>query len=378
MTANAIAAMDEAFRVVGNPSSIHSAGRAARRRVEESRETVALAIGSHPSEVVFTSGGTEADNLAVKGIWLQQRARDPRRTRLLISAVEHHAVLDSAHWLRDAEGAVVEEIPVDRHGVVRVDALSALVERDPGSVALISVMWANNEVGSLQPIPEIVALADEHGLLVHSDAVQAFASESVDFAASGLAALTVSSHKCGGPVGIGALVVRRDITPIPVLHGGGQERDIRSGTLAMPLIVGMAASFRDGIADLEAQRLVVASLRDHLVGRVLGLGLGAVLRGHPTKRLPGNAHFTFEGCEGDALLMLLDAAGFQVSTGSACSAGVPQASHVLLAMGVSDAEARGAVRFSIGRTTTLDEVDALVDALPAVVARVRQAGLMLR
>lgn len=378
MTVGVIAAMDTAFRVVGNASAVHSAGRTARRLVEESRETIAAAIGCRPAEVVFTSGGTEADNLAIKGMWHQRRAQDPARTRLLVSAVEHHAVLDSALWLQAAEGAVVETIPVDANGELRLDALRELIEADPASVALVSVMWANNEVGTLQPIAGVVAIANEYGIPVHSDAVQAIGSESVDFAASGLSALTVSAHKSGGPIGIGALVVRREITPIPLLHGGGQERDIRSGTIPMPLIVGMATSFREAVTGLDDHRRALAGLRDALVDGVLSLDLGATLRGHATKRLPGNAHFTFEGCEGDALLMLLDAAGVQVSMGSACSAGVPQASHVLLAMGLDDMTARGAVRFSLGRTSDLADVEAALVALPDAVTRARRAGLMVR
>ena len=378
MTPQVISAMDGAFRVVGNPSSVHSAGRTARRLVEESRETVAAAIGCHPAGVVFTSGGTEADNLAIKGLWLQRHAADPRRNRLLVGAVEHHAVLDAAHWMAVGEGAVLEEIPVDDFGVLRVDALRAIIERDPASVALISVMWANNEVGSLQPLAAVVALAAEFEIPVHSDAVQVIGAVPVDFRASGLAAMTVSAHKYGGPMGIGALVLQREVTPIPLLHGGGQERDIRSGTIPMPLIVGMAAAFADAVAELDAHHARISALRDDLVERVLELDVGAVLRGHPTQRLPGNAHFTFTGCEGDALLMLMDASGVQVSTGSACSAGIPQPSHVLLAMGLDGATARGALRFSLGRTSTSEDVDAVIAVLPGVVERARKAGLINR
>ncbi len=378
MTSPVINAMDAAFRVVGNPSSVHSAGRTARRLVEEAREAVAAAVGCHPAEVVFTSGGTEADNLAIKGLWLQQQARHPHRSRLLVSSVEHHAVLDSANWMAAGEGALLEQIPVDEFGVLRMDALSAMIERDPASVALISVMWANNEVGSLQPLAEVVALAAQYGIPVHSDAVQVIGAVPVDFRASGLAAMTVSAHKCGGPMGIGALVLQRDVTPIPVLHGGGQERDIRSGTIPMPLIVGMAAAFEGAVAELDSHCARISSLRDDLVARVLALEVGAALRGHPTRRLPGNAHFTFSGCEGDALLMLMDAGGVQVSTGSACSAGIPQASHVLLAMGLDAATARGALRFSLGRTSTMADVDAVVGLLPEVVERARKAGMINR
>ena len=366
-------AMAGALRVLGNPSSIHGPGRDARRMVEEARESIAARLGCRPSEVVFTSGGTEADNLAIKGLWWARHGADPRRTRILVSAIEHHAVLEPAEWMRDAQGAVLEYIPVDAVGRLDLDALEAMVSRDPDSVALISVMWANNEVGTLQPIADVVAIAARHGIPVHSDAVQAAGYLDVDFAATDLHAMTVSAHKLGGPVGVGALALRRDLTPVPVLHGGGQERDVRSGTIAMPLIAGMAAAYayRPDVAR-------IAALRDRLVAGVLDLDLGATLQGHPTERLPGNAHFTVAGCEGDALLMLLDTAGVAVSTGSACSAGIPQASHVLLAMGVSESTARGAIRCTLGRTTTDADVDALLEALPDAVTRARRAGMMLR
>lgn len=373
MTDAVAEALASAQRVVGNASSIHGAGRAARRVVEESREVLAHRLGARPGEIVFTSGGTEADNLAVKGLWWARHAEDSRRTRLLVSAIEHHAVLEPAEWMRDAQGAMLETLPVDRHGVLDVAALEAAIERDPASVAVISVMWANNEVGSLQPIDAVVAVAARHGIPVHSDAVQAAGVLPIDFGASGLHAMTVSAHKLGGPVGVGALVLRRDVTPVPVLHGGGQERDVRSGTFAMPLIAGMAAAYRDA-PDVAR----IGALRDRLLRGVAALGVGASLRGHPEHRLPGNAHFTFGGCEGDALLMLLDTAGIAVSTGSACSAGIPQASHVLLAMGLTEPEARGAIRCTLGRTTTEDDVDALLAALPDAVARARRAGLMPR
>lgn len=377
MVQASIDAMDAAFRIVGNASALHSAGREARRIVEESRELIAAAVGCLPGEVVFTSGGTEADNLAVKGLFWLRNSADTPRPRILVSAIEHHAVLDPALWLARSQGAVLDEIPVDANGVVDVEALRALITQDPSGVALISVMWANNEVGSLQPIDEVVAIAREFGIPVHSDAVQTLGSEPLRFTASGLAAMTISAHKVAGPIGIGALILQRDLKPVPVLHGGGQEREIRSGTIAMPLIAGMAAAVESVVAATDRGPRI-AALRDRLISGVLGLGVGAVLRGHPTRRLPGNAHFTFEGCEGDALLMLLDAAGVQVSTGSACTAGIPQPSHVLLAMGVPDAAARGALRFSLGGSTTQADVDAAIAALPGAVERARRAGMMRR
>lgn len=378
MVQASIDAMDAAFRVVGNASALHSAGRKARRVVEESRERIAEAVGALPGEVVFTSGGTEADNLAVKGLFWARRSADAGRGCVLVSAIEHHAVLDPALWLARSEGAQLEELAVNGAGVLDVSALRERIERDPGSVALVSVMWANNEVGSLQPIADVVALARQYGIPVHSDAVQALGAVPVHFHDSGLAAMTISAHKVGGPVGVGALILERDLKPTPVLHGGGQEREVRSGTIPMPLIAGMAAAIEQAVADREVSTARVRGLRERFVREVLALDLGAELRGHPTERLPGNAHFTFAGCEGDALLMLLDAADVQVSTGSACTAGIPQPSHVLLAMGIPESSARGALRFSLGRSTTDADVDAALAALPGAVERARRAGMIRR
>ncbi len=373
----AASAVVDAMRSTGNPSSLHASGRQARKLVEQSRETLAAVLGARPGEVVFTSGGTEADNLAVKGLFWSRRAADPRRTRVLASAVEHHAVLDPVQWLAEHEGAEVEWLPVDRLGRVDLDALAASLARDPGSVGLVSVMWANNEVGTVQPIAEVVRLAHEAGVPVHSDAVQAFGALEVDVAAVPVDALTVSAHKIGGPTGVGALVLARGLDPVPLLHGGGQERG-RSGTLDAPGAAGFAAAAQVVVDEREERADAVAALRDELILRVLDVVPEAILNGDPDPagRLPGNAHFSFPGCEGDALLMLLDARGVECSTGSACTAGVPEPSHVLLAMGAPPEQARGSLRFSLGHTSTMDDVDALTDALPAAVARARRAGLV--
>lgn len=378
MREGVVDAMNRVFGVVGNASALHAGGREARRVVEESREVVASALGCLPGEVVFTSGGSEADNAAVKGLFWSRHASNPKRQRVLVSAIEHHAVLDSALWLQRTQGAVVEELPVDRLGVLDIEALRSTVEGDPESVALVSVMWANNEVGSVQPIADVVAICAVHGIPVHSDAVQAFGAVPINFGASGLHALTVSAHKYGGPIGVGALILQRQLKPTPVLHGGGQERDIRSGTIPMPLIAGMAAAFREAAQDLDGHSSELLRLRDRLIAGIRSIDPSAELRGHPTHRLPGNVHFTFAGCDGDALLMLFDAEGIQVSTGSACTAGIPQASHVLLAMGIDDATARGALRFSLGRDTTDTDIDAVLAALPGVLDRARRAGLVRR
>lgn len=372
----ALEAMTRELTRTGNPSSLHAAGRRARRTVEDAREAIAVAAGAHPSEVIFTSGGTESDNLAVKGLYWARRDADPRRTRVLCSAVEHHAVLDAVEWLETHEGAHVDWLPVDAEGVVRMDAVRAALAEDPDSVALVTVMWANNEVGAIQPVQEIAALAHEHGIPVHSDAVQAFGSLPVDFRASGLDAVSISAHKIGGPVGVGALLLGRGVKLTPVQHGGGQERDVRSGTLDTAAISAFAAAANAAGEHLEEESGRVAALRDRLIHGVLSAVPEAVLRGPDGPgRLPGNAHFTFPGCEGDSLLFLLDLAGVQSSTGSACTAGVPRPSHVLLAMGLDEDTARGAQRFSLGHTSTDADVEALLAALPDAYARARQAGM---
>jgi cysteine desulfurase len=372
----ALAAMTEELAQLGNPSSLHNAGRRARRVVEESRELIAEAYGARPSEVVFTSGGTEADNLAVKGLYWARRGADPARTRVLATATEHHAVLDSVGWLTEHEGAEADWLAVQPSGVVSPSTLADAIERDPPSVAVISIMWANNEVGSVQPIAELSALAAGYQIPFHSDAVQAAGQLPVSLAATGATALTITAHKIGGPVGVGALLLAKGAQPVPVLHGGGQERDVRSGTLDVPAIRAFAAAVQvatEHRAD-EAKRL--AALRDDLIAQVRAAVPDVVLNGAPPGpgRLPGNAHFSFPGCEGDALLMLLDARGIACSTGSACTAGVAQPSHVLLAMGADDARARGSLRFSLGHSSEQADVDALGTVIGEVVERARRAA----
>ena len=372
----ALAAMTAELAELGNPSSLHNAGRRARRVVEESRELIAEAYGARPSEVVFTGGGTEADNLAVKGLYWARRAEDAARRRVLATATEHHAVLDSVRWLAEHEGAEADWLPVQPTGVVSPAMLAEAIERDPASVAVISIMWANNEVGTVQPIAELAELAAEHQIPFHSDAVQAAGQLPVSLAESGATALTITAHKIGGPVGVGALLLAKGSEPVPVLHGGGQERDVRSGTLDVPAIRAFAMAVQAATerrAD-EAKRL--AWLRDDLIAQILAAVPDAVLNGPPPGpgRLPGNAHFSFPGCEGDALLMLLDARGIACSTGSACTAGVAQPSHVLLAMGADEARARGSLRFSLGHSSQQSDVDALGAAIGEAVERARRAS----
>ena len=362
----------------GNASSLHGPGRAARRTIEESRESLAAGLGALPSDVVLTAGGTEADNLAITGLFRARHTADPRRRRVLVSSVEHHAVLDPARHLVP-EGAEVVLLPVDADGVVDVAALEAEIAQHAEEIALVSVMWANNEIGTVEPVGAVVDAAREHGIPVHADAVQAVAHLGVDFAASGLDAMTVSGHKIGGPVGIGALLVRRGLTLEAVLHGGGQERGMRSGTLDVAATRAFAVALEHAVADRPAEAVRLAGLRDRLLAGVTRAVPDAVVRGphgpDRAARLPANAHVTLPGCEGDSLIYLLDSAGIACSTGSACQAGVPQASHVLLACGLDERTARGALRFSLGRTSTEQDVEALLAALPAVVDRARAAGL---
>lgn len=389
----------DALSVVGNPASIHSQGQLAKRHLEEAREKVAASVQSDPIEVVFTSGGTEAVNLGIKGLYWKRQQGASRR-RILIPGGEHHATIDAAEWLAKHEGAEIEWLPIDERGLLSPETVRAALERDADSVALLSVIWANNEVGTIQPVAEIVAVATEFGVPVHSDAVAAYGYLPIDFHGSGLAALSISAHKIGGPVGIGALVLSRTADVVPLIHGGGQQRG-RSGTqdVAGAVAFGVAADL--ATATIGPFTAGLRELRDRLIEGVETAVPAAILRGAvpggaavggvadgtateadgqdvsvaPDPRLAGNAHFTFPGCEGDSLLFLLDVAGVSVSTGSACTAGVPEASHVLTAMGLSEADARGALRITLGHGTSAADVDAFVAALPAAYAQAAKAGL---
>ncbi|RPF25762.1 cysteine desulfurase family protein [Georgenia muralis] len=364
----------EELAQLGNPSSLHSAGRDARRRLEEAREQLAAALGAHPGEVVFTSGGTEADNLAVKGAWWARRAD---RDALAVSAVEHHAVLEAAAWLAAHEHAQVDLLPVGPDGVLDLGAAEDVLARRAGRVALVSVMWANNETGVVQPVPGVVQLARRHGAAVHTDAVQAVGHVPVDFAAGGPDALTLSGHKLGAPVGTGALLARRELALAPVEHGGGQERGVRSGTIAVAGARALALAVELAVAEVADEGRRLRALRDRLATGVLATVPGARLTGpppgSPDPRLPGTVHVTVDGADADALLLGLDLAGVAASSGSACRAGVQEASHVLLAMGRDEDTARSALRLSLGRTSTDADVDAVLAALPSVVDGARRA-----
>jgi len=387
MLPEAIEALTAALAVVGNPASIHSAGQQAKRLLEESREQIAATLGADGIEVILTGNGTEAVNLAVKGIWWQRQTTS--RRRILMPAGEHHATLDAVEWLAHHEGAVVDEIAVDEVGRVRLDALEAALG-DGSSVALVTMLWANNEVGTIQPVEQVARLTARAGVPLHVDAISAYGQLPIDFhglrratdapRGAGLVALSTSAHKIGGPAGIGALVLDRTAAVEPLIHGGGQQRKVRSGTQDVAAAAAFAAAARVVAARLHDDAHRMAALRDRLIAGALAAVPSARLSGDPdgAGRLPGNVHFSFPGCEGDSLLFLLDAAGVAVSTGSACQAGVPEPSHVLMAMGRSEADARGALRITIGHTSTDADVDAFLAALPAAHAQATRAGLAAR
>ena len=387
LRAAALQAYVEAAQRLGNPSSLHRSGRSAQLHLEDARDALAATVGAHPSELILTAGGTEADNLAVKGLYWSRQGGGTRRPRIILTGAEHHAVLDTARWLEQHEGAQLVIVPVGREGVVDMAAWRQALAADPDHTALATLMWANNEIGTVQPVAQAAEAAAESGIPFHTDAVQAVGSIPVDFAASGATTLAFSGHKLGGPVGIGALLVRRDAALTPVLHGGGQERQIRSGTLPVALMAGFAAAAAQAYEHLDAERARLGALRDLLIERVPAVVGTAVLRGPQdrdpatgealppgTRRLPGNAHFTFPGCESDSLLFGLDTAGVESSAGSACTAGVAQPSHVLTALGLDEAEARSALRFTLGHTSERADVDHLLEVLPGVHAAALKAG----
>ena len=354
----AIEAMNASLRKLGNPSSLHTEGRATRKDVEDAREKIAQAVGCLPSEVIFTGSGTEANNAAIKGLYWHSG-----KPVIVVSSIEHHAVLDPALWLAEHEGAEVIQLPVNSDGVVDLEFLKTLIAARGSEIALISVMHSNNETGVLQPLAEIVKLARD--IPVHTDAVQSFTKVPLSYKDLGLFAMTISAHKVGGPLGIGALILRRAVEIPPLLHGGGQERDIRSGTLNAPAIVAFAAAVESHLYDAAK----ISQLRDSFEAGVIAARPDAVINGKNSPRLPGISNITFPGTQSDSLLLLMDSEKVSCSTGAACTAGVHRPSHVLMAMGLSDVVAQSSLRFSLGSNSTQDDVDYTLSVLPRVIER---------
>ena len=354
----AIDAMNSALRKLGNPSSLHTEGRSTRKDVEDAREKIALAVGCLASEVIFTGSGTEADNAAIKGLFWHSDKKV-----ILVSSIEHHAVLDPAHWLAEHEGAELIQIPVNTDGVIDLDFVKKTVAERGSEIALISVMHSNNETGVIQPIEEIVKAAGD--IPVHCDAVQSFTKVPLSFKDLGLFAMTISGHKVGGPLGIGALILRRAVEIPALLHGGGQERDIRSGTLNAPSIVAFASAVEAKLYDAKK----IAALRDSFEVGVLAARPDAVINGKSAPRLPGISNITFPGTQSDSLLLLMDSEKVSCSTGAACTAGVHRPSHVLMAMGLTDVVSQSSLRFSFGTTNTEADVAYALSVLPTVIER---------
>jgi cysteine desulfurase len=347
-----------------NASSLYASAREARKAIEEARETIATAAGARPDEVIFTSGGTEADNIALQGVAF--RARNEGRDGIVLSAIEHHAVLDTARWL-GRNGFRVTEVGVGPNGVIDVAALEAAVDR---KTALVSVMTANNEVGTIQPVDRCAEIARAAGARFHTDAVQALPWIPLDTTDADLMAL--AAHKVGGPKGVGALVVRRGVGVEPLVHGGGQERGLRSGTYNVAGIVGFGAAVQATVAAREQLVPRVRALRDRLQESLAARIAGVTVNGLAADRLPNNCNVCLEGIESEPLLLLLDAAGIAASSGSACQTGAAEASHVLTAMGVPKDLAMGALRLTLGRDTAAEDVDTAADHIDAGVARLRR------
>ena len=360
----AIDAMQRSLRKIGNPSSLHTDGRSTRKDVEEAREVIAAALGCQPSEVIFTGSGTEANNAAIKGLFWAA----PDKNLIVVSAIEHHAVLDPAHWLVEHEGAELIEVPVTSDGVIDCDFLAHLVTTRGAEIALISVMAANNETGVIQPIDRVVEIAGD--IPVHSDAVQSFMKVPLNYSQLGLFAMTISAHKIGGPLGIGALILRRAFEMPALLHGGGQEREIRSGTLNAPSIVAFATAVTESIFNA----VTVSSLREKFESGIAEVAPEAQINGTGADRLPGISNITFPGTQADFLLLLMDGKEVSCSTGAACTAGVHRPSHVLMAMGHDEIGATSSLRFSLGATTTVGDIEYALSVIPEVVAMAKAAN----
>jgi cysteine desulfurase len=366
MNPAAIEAMSNAMAIIGNPSSLHADGRAVRKYVEDARDVLAKSIGCAASEIIFTGSGTEANNIAIKGIYWQRNSQKSRPV-IVTSAIEHQAVLEPAQWLAEHEGAQHILIPVKADGVISLDALRLIVAEHGDAIALISVMHSNNETGAIQPIEDVVAIAGD--IPVHSDAIQSWQKVELSFKEFSLFAMSLSGHKVGGPIGIGILVLRRGIDIPALIHGGGQEREIRSGTVNAPSIVALATAVSKNTYSSHD----VAALRHSFERGVAHVVSDATINATDADRLPGISSVTIPGALNETLLLLLDGEKISCSTGAACTAGVHRPSHVLEAMGLDEDAVMSTLRFSFGSTTTQSDVDAVIAALPGVVAKARSA-----
>lgn len=348
----------------GNPSSVHSFGREAKKFIQEARQKVADLIGATPEEIYFTSGGTEADNIAIIGTAI---ARRKNGNHIITSAIEHHAVIDTCKYLAK-NGFEVTFLPVDKYGMVDPDDVAGAIRKE---TVLVTIMHANNEIGTIQPIAEIGRITREHGVALHSDAVQTLTKIPVNVDDLGVDLLSLSAHKIYGPKGIGALYVRKGMRLQPIMYGGGQERKLRSGTENTPGIVGFGKAAEVGARELEQESDRVRGLRDKLIRRVLAEIPSVTLNGHPEQRLPNNANFSIAYVEGESLVLSLDLEGVAVSSGSACSSGSLQPSHVLKALGLPHEMMHGSLRMTLGRANSEEDIDYAVEALKNIAARLR-------
>jgi cysteine desulfurase len=365
----------EHLQNLGNPSSVHSSGQLIRRALEEARESLAKSVDCNRSEVIFTAGGTESDNLAIKGLYWQRNSEASNRPLIISSGTEHHASIDPMEWLQNHDGAEIVWLPVDNQGIIDFKFFEEFLEQNHSRVALVNLMWANNETGVITDITKVIDLARKYDIPVHSDAIAAFGHIPLSFAQSGLNTMSISAHKIGGPVGAGALIVSRSTKLVSIIHGGGQERGMRSGTMNAPVAKAFALAAEIAVAELESETLRLSALRDRLVEGVKALTPLAHHTAGSVARMPHNAHFTFEGCSGDSLLFLLDQQGVCVSVGSACQAGVNGPSHVLVAMGRTEREANGCIRMTLGKDSTDSDIDAVLEALPKALDGALRAGL---
>jgi cysteine desulfurase len=354
----------------GNPSSVHSFGRDSRKAVDEAREKVATAIGADPREIFFTSGGTEADNIAIQGLAL---ARNKDGRHIITSKIEHHAVLDTCHFL-ESQGYEVTYLPVDEHGLVSVADFEAALRPD---TILATIMHANNEMGTIQPIKDMAAIARAKKISFHTDAVQTVGSIPVDVKDLGVDMMSFSAHKFYGPKGIGVLYIKKGTRVKPLYHGGGQERKYRPGTENHVGIIGLAKALELATADLAERQAKISALRDKLAAGLLALP-EVTLNGHPTQRLPGNVNVSVRYVEGESLILSLDMQGVAVSSGSACTSGSLEPSHVLLAMGLTHEQAHGSLRLTLGIDNTEADVDYVLSVMPAIVERLRKMSPLYR